>query len=267
VTVAHDAAAMPFLEHLRELRNRLIKSIVALGIGMALAVPLAGRVIVGLRDMCPACDIMVIAPTESVITFFRVAIILGLVVATPVILYQIVAFVSPGLLPHERRLLIMMLPGAAVLFATGMAFGYFVALPRAVAFLSGFLGAEASPNWTLSNYVAFVTNLLLMIGISFQTPLVVFVLTKLNLVTPAFLRHYRRHAIVLRAVLAAVLTPTPDPLTMILVLAPMVVLFEFGIVLSWFAVRSRNESAPGPASPAEPEGLEDSTTPSKGSSS
>ena len=239
MTVVHDHAAMPLLEHLRELRTRLIKSLVALGVGMVLAMPLAYAVIDGLKAMCVACEIIAIAPTESIVTYFRVAIILGLVVATPVILYQIVAFVSPGLMPNERRLLMALLPGASALFALGLAFGYFVALPRAVAFLSTFMGQQAAPTWTLSNYVAFVTNLLLMIGLSFQTPLVVFVLTKLHLVTPAFLRHYRRHAIVLMAVLAAVLTPTPDAFTLILVLAPMVVLYELGIVLSWLAVRSR----------------------------
>jgi sec-independent protein translocase protein TatC len=104
-------------------------------------------------------------------------------------------------------------------------------------FLSTFLQSMASANWTLANYVAFVTNLLLVIGLTFQTPLVIFVLAKLNLVTPPFLRHYRRHAIVLMALLSAVLTPTPDPLTMMLVLFPMVLLYELGIILAWFATR------------------------------
>jgi sec-independent protein translocase protein TatC len=185
--------------------------------------------------MCSSCEIIAVHPTETIVTWFRVALILGLVVSTPVILYQIVAFVSPGLHPHERRTLLLMLPGAAMMFAFGLLFGYFVALPRTIAFLSEFLGGIVTPNWTLANYVAFVTNLLLVIGVTFETPLVVFVLARLNIVTPAFLAHYRRHAIVLMAILAAVLTPTPDPYTMLLVLAPMVALYEIGILLARIA--------------------------------
>jgi sec-independent protein translocase protein TatC len=234
-----EPGAMPLLEHLRELRTRIMKSVFALGLGMVIAVPLTYRVIDGLVAMCPVCDIQVITPTESIVTYFRVAVILGLVVSTPIILYQSIAFVSPGLHPHERRLLFLMLPGAGALFALGLAFGYTVALPRAVSFLSTFLEDMAAANWTLSNYVAFVTNLMLVIGLTFQTPLVIFVLAKLNLVTPAFLRHYRRHAIVIMATLAAVLTPTPDPLTMVLVLVPMILLYELGIVLAWLAARGK----------------------------
>jgi sec-independent protein translocase protein TatC len=174
-----------------------------------------------------------------VVTFFRVALVLGLVFATPVVLYQVVAFVAPGLHASERRILFLMLPGAAVMFALGLAFGYFVAVPRAVAFLSTFLGWAAEPNWTLSNYVAFIMNMLLVVGVTFETPLVIFVLAKLHIVSPAFLAHYRRHAIVLLAVLAAVLTPTPDPFTMLIVLAPMVVLYEVGILLARFATPRR----------------------------
>jgi sec-independent protein translocase protein TatC len=235
VTAGGDPAAMPLMEHLRELRRRLIYSLAALGVGMVLSLPVTMRVMTGLQNMCPVCQIQAIEPTETIVTYFRVAVVLGLVIATPIILYQIVAFVTPGLHANEKRLLFLMLPGSAALFALGLAFGFFVAVPRAVDFLSQFLGDIASANWTLSSYVAFVMNLLLVIGLTFQTPLVVFILAKLNIVTPAFLRHYRRHAIVLMAVAAAVLTPTPDPWTMLIVLAPMVLLYEFGIILARIA--------------------------------
>lgn len=228
-------SAMPLLEHLRELRNRLIYTVAALGVGMILSLPLSVSVIEGLQELCAACEIIAVHPTETVITYFRVSLVLGLVIATPVILYQAVSFVSPGLHDQERRIFYIMLPGAALLFAGGLVFGYFVALPRAVAFLSTFLGDVAAANWTLSNYVAFTMNLLLVVGIAFQTPLVIFVLAKLNIVSPAFLRHYRRHAIVLMAVAAAVLTPTPDPFTMVILLAPMILLYELGILLARFA--------------------------------
>ena len=239
-TPAVDFRSMPLIEHLRELRYRLVVSVAALVVGMLVSLPFTNAVIGGLTAMCENCNMQAVHPTETFVTYFRVAIILGLVISTPVVLYQIVAFISPGLHRHERRLLILMLPGAAVLFAVGLAFGYLVALPRAIAFLSTFLGWAVDPNWTLSNFIAFVTNLLLIIGITFETPLVIFVLAKLNIVTPAFLSHYRRHAIVIMSILAAVLTPTPDPVTMLFVLGPMILLYEFGVVLARIARRGRS---------------------------
>ena len=185
--------------------------------------------------MCRVCTFQIVDPTEGFVTYFRIALVLGLVFAIPVILYQVVAFVLPALHRNERRYLFLMLPGAAVMFAIGLSFGYFIVLPRTINFLAEFLIDYAEPNWRLSNYVAFVTNMLLMVGMAFLTPLAVYLLSKLGVVSPAFLSHYRRHAIVVLAVLAAVLTPTPDPFTMFLVLAPIVLRYELGIVLARFA--------------------------------
>ena len=231
--------AMPLTEHLRELRTRLIWSVGALLAGMLASVAFAGRVIAGLSAMCQAClhpcHIQVVHPTEGVVTYFRVALVLGLVVSLPVLLYQLVAFVLPALHRHERRYLFLLLPGATVFFALGLAFGYFVVLPQTICFLADFLGPSADPNWTMGNYIAFVTNMLLVIGIAFQTPLVVYLLAKIGIVRPALMARYRRHAIVVLAVLAAVLTPTPDPFTMFLVLVPMVLLYELGLLLARFA--------------------------------
>jgi sec-independent protein translocase protein TatC len=228
-------ATMSLMEHLRELRQRLIYGVGALLLGMLVSLAFTGRVIDGLTAMCQVCTIQAVAPTESFTTYFRVALLLGLVLATPVILYQLVRFVLPALHPHEQRYLYLLLPGASLLFATGLVFGYFVVLPRTVTFLSTFLSASVSANWTISQYVAFVTNLLLIIGITFETPLVVFILAKLRVVSAERMAHFRRHAVILLAVLAAVLTPTPDPFTMFLVLGPMILLYELGILLARFA--------------------------------
>ncbi len=256
-------SSMPLMEHLRELRTRLIWSVLALVGGMLISLPLsrfvisgfsldlpqtsfevAGRSIslperleiTGLLGMCTECaQIIMISPLEGLITWMRVALVLGLILSTPIILYQLVAFVLPALYPRERRLLFLMLPGAAVMFAIGLAFGFVVVLPRSINFLIGFaessgIGASATP--TLANYIAFVTNLLFVIGVAFETPLVVYLLAKIGILTPATMSRYRRHAILVIAVLAAVLTPTPDPFTMFLVMAPMYVLYELGGILS-----------------------------------
>jgi sec-independent protein translocase protein TatC len=235
--VTNDDAltAMPLMDHLRELRNRLIYAAGAVVVGMLASLVIVQPVAEGLTRMCTICTFVYSRPTESFTTYFRVALVLGLVVATPVVLYQLVSFVLPGLHRNERRYLFLLLPGAAVLFALGLGFAYFVVLPRSVNFLASFQVGLAQPYWTLSNYLAFVTNLMFIIGVAFQTPLVVFVLAKLGIVSAQGLSKYRRHAVLILALVAAILTPTPDPFTMFLVLAPMWVLYEFGILLARLA--------------------------------
>jgi sec-independent protein translocase protein TatC len=236
MTVSDGVSAMPLLDHLRELRLRLIRSCAALLAGSMVGLSFSREAIQRLVAMCQACgEIQVVGPTEGIATYFRVALLIGLVFATPVILHEALAFVLPGLHRHERRYLLLMLPGAAVAFATGLAFGALVVLPRTINFLAAFLAGTAAANWTLGSYIAFVTNLLLVVGLTFETPLVVFLLAKLGILTPAFMAHYRRHAIVVMALGAAVLTPTPDPFTMFLVLIPMIVLYELGMILARFA--------------------------------
>lgn len=258
-----NLTSMPLIEHLRELRTRLIRSVLALVVGMVISLPLSrfvisgveiplpidslrlfGRsialpdtfAITGLLGMCTACDsIIIISPLEGLITWMRVGLILGLILSTPVILYQIVAFVLPALYSRERRYLYLLLPGAGLMFAIGLAFGFFVVLPRSINFLIGFAegaGLGAKPTPTLANYIAFVSNLLFVIGVSFETPLVVFMLAKIGILKPATMSRYRRHAVLVIAILAAVLTPTPDPFTMFLVMVPMYLLYELGGLLA-----------------------------------
>lgn len=230
-----ELAAMPLVEHLRELRSRMMVSLAAVVVGTIASLALARAAIDGLERMCASCQFQFLGPTEAMAAYFRLALVLGLAVALPVVLYQAVAFVVPGLHRSERRMLYLLLPGAAGLFAIGLLFGYFVVVPRAVSFLASFLADSAVPAWSLATYVAFVTNLLLVIGLCFQTPLVVFGLAKLGLATPRRLTRYRRHAILVMAVAAAALTPTPDPVTMLLLMVPMIVLYELGIVLARIA--------------------------------
>ncbi len=226
---------MPLVEHLRELRIRLIRCVMALMAGMVLAMPLSSRLIEGLKGMCPMCQFQLIDPTEGFTTYFRVSLLLGLVLAVPVILHQTVQFLRPALYPREQRYLYLLLPGAALLFAVGLLFGYRLVLPRTFSFLATFPSGWAVPAWRLGNFVAFTTNLLAIVGIAFETPLAVYVLTKLGVLSPHTMRRYRRHAIVGLAILAAILTPTPDPFTMLLVLVPMVALYELGSLLARIA--------------------------------
>ena len=230
-----DLGAMSLVDHLRELRTRLIWSVVAVAAGMVLSMAFAGPFIEALTAMCKGCGIQITNPTAGLISYFQIGLRLGLILAAPVVLYQVHAFVAPGLHPHERRYLNLLVPGGFVLFFGGILFGWFLVLPSAVRFLSRFLGPYGvESNWTLDNYLALVTNLLLAVGIAFLTPLVVYVLGKTGLVTPATMSRYRRYFVVVAAVLAAVLTPTPDPFTMFLILLPMLVLYELGILMARF---------------------------------
>ncbi len=148
-------------------------------------------------------------------------------------------YVMPALHKHEKRYLILLLPGASVLFIVGLVFGFELVLPRTISFLATFLAEGdsmvAKPTYRIGNYVAFMSNLLFMIGAAFQTPLVVYLFAKLGIVTPAFLSHHRKHAILVLAVLSSIMTPTPDPFTMLMVFIPMVLLYEVGILLARFA--------------------------------
>jgi sec-independent protein translocase protein TatC len=230
-----DLRAMPLVEHLRELRTRLIWSAAAVAVGMVLSLAFADRFIEALTALCVDCGIQVTRPTAGFISYFQIGLRLGLVLAAPVLLYQIYAFVAPGLHANEKRYLNLFVIGGFLMFATGILFGWFLVLPRTVTFLAQFSrNFGVAPNWTLDEYLALVTNLLLAIGVAFLTPLVVYVLAKIGLVTPAFMAHYRRYFIVIAAVVAAVLTPTPDPFTMFMVLIPMLVLYELGILMARF---------------------------------
>jgi sec-independent protein translocase protein TatC len=223
------------IEHLEELRDRLMKSVIALTITTLLSFVFAKQflqlLIAPMGETPPVSP----SPTTNIVIFAKVALISGVALAMPILVYQLVSFIAPGLTPQEKRYLYLILPGATVSFAAGAAFAYFVMLPTAIPFLKGFLSDIIDPSWFIDKYISFITSLLFWVGVSFETPLVIFFLAKLGIVTPASLSHYRRYAILVIAILAAVITPTPDPFNMILVMAPLIVLYEIGILLAKLA--------------------------------
>ncbi len=233
---ASSLLTMPLMEHLRELRKRLMWSVGTLLLGMIAGWFVAEPIITSLTEMCTVCEdgLIAVRVLETLVTKLRVAFIVGLALAMPMVLFQAVAFVLPALHGYERRYLWLFLPGASLLFILGMAFGFTIVVPRTVNFLVGFLGdtENLTVQPRIDDYVSFLTNLVLVIGLAFQTPLVVVLLTKLRIVTPMTLSQYRRHAVLVIAVTAAILTPTPDPFTMFMVMGPMYVLYELGILLA-----------------------------------
>ena len=220
--------------HLEELRKRLLYSLIALVVGMVIAVifsdfllMLVSRPIGGFENL------LSIQVTENLSVYFRITMLGGFIIALPFILIQLILFVSPGLKKTERSWLFRAIPLATLLFCGGVLFAYFIMLPTAIPFLVEFPGPEVLPKWR--DYVSFVTNLLFWIGISFETPLVMFVLAKLGIISAKGLLKQWRVAVIIIAVVAAVATPTTDPVNMALLMAPLLLLYLLGILLAAFA--------------------------------
>jgi len=227
---------MTLRDHLIELRDRVMKAVLALVVGTVVGFVFARQVFDFLIRPLPAqAEVVALAPTDSIIMYFKVSLIVGLIIAMPVILYQIIMFVIPGLYPNERQYLYRLLPAATVAFAAGAAFSTFVIVPFSVRYLSGFMADIISPTYRVQSYIDFVTALMFWVGVLFEMPLVLYFLAKLGVVDYKKLAGFRRYAIVIIAVLAAVMTPTPDPLTMTLVMVPLFLLYELGVQLARIA--------------------------------
>jgi sec-independent protein translocase protein TatC len=234
------ANQMSLLEHLEELRQRLIIVSVSILVTTVLSFLFAKQMVnllaqpIGGLDQLQSIDV-----TENIGVYMKVSLTAGVILAMPIILYQFFAFIVPGLTASEKRVLFIALPAIIFLFAAGMAFAYFIMLPPAIRFLTGdtLLGIEtlARPK----TYFGFVTRLIFWLGVSFELPLIIGFLSRLGLVTPQFLVKNIRYAVVLVAILAALITPTPDPVNMGLAMTPLLVLYLLGIVLARMMYRPR----------------------------
>ncbi|MEN4010867.1 MAG: twin-arginine translocase subunit TatC [Chloroflexota bacterium] len=231
-----NKADLTIPEHLLELRTRLLRSLAALIIAVVAAM-LAGETLIEvLAYPIGGVDKLIsIEVTENISVFMRVSLLGGFILAFPYLLGEALGFIKDGLEENEIRGLMIAIPFAALLFVSGVLFAYFVMLPAALPFLISFIGIPTTPR--LANYYSFVTNLLFWIGVSFQTPLVVYLLARFRLVTAASLARQWRFAIVIIAILAAFVTPTPDPVNMGLLMLPLFVLYLLSILLAKLAVR------------------------------
>ncbi|MGQ9628050.1 MAG: twin-arginine translocase subunit TatC [Anaerolineae bacterium] len=223
---------MSLTEHLEELRYRLLVSVVALLVGtmasLAITKPFLQLLISPMGDRTPVS----LKPTENVITFFKIALILGAALAMPVILYQLINFIVPGLTEQERRYLFIIIPSATGLFILGVGFAAFVMLPASIQFLQGFLSDIIQPTYSIDYYISFVTTLLFWTGVIFETPLLIAFLARLGVVSPGMLLRNWKYVVILIAIIAAVITPTPDPVNMSLFMVPLLLLYLLSIGLA-----------------------------------
>lgn len=232
---------MSLMEHLIELRTRLVWISSALVISTIIALffynPLVAFVTSTARDM--GIELQLLNPLDSIGIIFRVSFTVGTALALPVIIYQVIAFMAPGLYPHERRGIIMTLPAILVLFGIGAAFAFWVLLPVAVGFLSSIFTGVFRQDWAADHYLNFVTRLVFWIGVAFEMPLVVALLARMGLVSGPALLHVWRQAIVVIAIVAAAITPTVDPVNMSIVMVPLILLFFGSVGLAYLLYKPR----------------------------
>lgn len=237
----HNAKGeMPFLDHLEELRWRIFKGGSALiiaaivGFGLVHYLKVTNILIRPALPFLPEGKLAVFDPLTPFFFELKLAIIIGILIAFPIILYQIWSFLSPALERRERRIIIPALYMGLVLFAIGVSLAYFVALPITLKFLYGFQTDTATWLIGMNEYLSFVLRLLLSFGIIFELPVVIMILASLGLVTPKFLREKRRHAIVIATVTAAFLSPGDAMTVTFLMMFPLIFLYEISILLAVF---------------------------------
>ena len=246
-------------QHLEDLRKRLIIMVLATLTTTVVSFVFYKQIIELLLrpadDLGPAAGtgagLVFVEITEMFAVSMKVSLMSGLVLAFPIVLYQIIMFVAPGLRPRERRYLLSFMPGVLLAFVAGVVFGYLVVLPPAMNFLLSWGSDIATPMIRISNYVNLTVALLFWMGMVFETPLVMLLLAKLGIVSWRGFARWRRYWIVVAFILGAVITPTAHPMYQAFVAVPLIALYELGIWLARLATRRRAESSPSIAAPGD----------------
>jgi len=234
---------MSFIEHLEELRSRIIKSIIALFVGFVITYFFTSSIIELLTQPFKTgsnAQLTLLAPTEGFMVQLKTAFLGGLMISSPVIFSQFWKFVAPGLYEKEKRYVLPIVFWSVLLFFIGGVFAYHV-LPFAMKFFQSFATDNVGNFWSLGKYITFVTYLILAFGLVFELPLILYFSAKMGLVTPQFLRKKRRHAIIILLTIAALVTP-PDVFTQIILALPLIFLYEISIFLTVIAVKNRKKS-------------------------
>jgi len=241
-------ARMSFFEHLVDLRKRLISSIVGIGVGMVLGLAVSNKVITfivqpmlkALRAHHLEDRLYYPSPATPISLYINLGLYIGIVIGMPFVLYQIWLFVAPGLYRHERRAVLGFVVSSMFLFLCGMTFGYYIMLPQVLSFLIGFANyLPLKPLIAINEYFDFILIVLLGLGLIFELPVLIFILSLFGIVTPKFLLKNFRYAMLLITIVAAIVTPTPDATTMLIFMAPMILLYFVGVLVSYIVLRRK----------------------------
>jgi sec-independent protein translocase protein TatC len=240
-----DEKRLPITEHFTEMRQRFIRSIMGLVVGVIIGMFIANDLVLLLEK--PAGDLadklITTEMLESFSTYFKVAMTAGVIIAMPWMIYQMFAFLTPALTSKEKRFLFLFFPFVVLMFMAGVAFAYFVALPPAIQFLFNFQVGNVEILVRISNYIDIVLRMLVIIGVVFELPIILMALSAVGLVTSKWLASKRKIWFVLAFILSAFITPTFDPINQTIVAAPLIILYELSIWLT-LIVRKRKPKVP-----------------------
>ncbi len=235
---------MTFLEHLEELRKQIIKALIGITFATIVCAFFADFIVQdALLSPIRTAGIktQVLSPYGIVLLYMEAILICGIILSMPYTLYCLWKFIAPGLLPHERKYIANIVFFTSLCFFAGVTFGYFILMPTALNFFAQFGTEYIELNVALDQYISFTLALLLGAGLVFELPMISYFLSKMGILTPTFMRKYRRHAIVVILIISAFVTPTPDAVTQALLAAPMFLLYEISIFISVVASRKRNK--------------------------
>ena len=233
---------LTILGHIRELRSRLLKCVIALVLTTVLCLVFAHQIFAILTLPTGNINFIFIEMTEMLGTYMKVGFFGGVLLAMPYIIYQGVMFVLPALTPREKRMVSWVLPWVGLMFIGGVVFGYFVLIPPAVKFLVTFGNDIATPQIRIGNYISLVTRLLLAVGLVFELPVATTFLARLGVVSSHWLAGKRKIAIIAAFILGAIITPTFDPINQSLVAIPLIVLYEMSIWLAWLIQKGKRSA-------------------------
>lgn len=237
---------MPFLDHLEELRWRLFKSLITVFVLMLICWGFSDQLLEVLRypgtQITPPLKMQVLKVQTVFMTKLEIALVAGVILGLPVIIYQLWQFMAPGLIKKEKKFLPIIILATIICFAIGGFFAYFIIIPFALQFFMDLAPADIENNIALDFYIGFLLRIIVVFGVVFELPIISIILTKMGLLTPKFMRKYRRYALVIAFILGAILTP-PDPSTQIMLAIPIILLYEISIFLSYlFSSKKEDET-------------------------
>jgi sec-independent protein translocase protein TatC len=243
-----EEAVMSWLDHARELRDRLLKACIAVFVGLLVGFFVVTwndyMVITGLINHFAPNGVQTVKPAEPFTETLKLALAIGIALGMPVIVYQLLAFVVPALTRTERRVMFLILPFITICFISGLLFGYFVTIPAAFRFLLNFGPGEVIENKpTLSEFLSLFARLELINGVLFELPVLVYSVIWLGAVERKTLVRYRRYTVLVIVIISAIITPTGDPVNLAFTAIPMYLLYELGLLLAWIAPRRRKPAS------------------------
>lgn len=228
--------------HLGELRKRLTIATVAFIVASGASYSYIQIIVDDILELGSKLSFIYVAPAELLLAYVKLSIISGLTLASPIIFWQIWAFIKPGLKKGEKKSIILSLLGGTLFFILGVVFAYKVILPFTLEFFYNLRTNDIDPMISIGSYVGFITTMLLSFGLIFDMPIIIILLTKLGVIEPKFLKKNRKYIILIVFIVAAIITP-PDVISQILLAGPMILLFEFGVLVSTITSRKRAKEA------------------------